>query len=863
MSILSRGSISRLWKPAILLLFIVGGSLLVLLISRDGSQADVPPPASSTALAHAPQPTFTPTPSSTPSSTPTPTPTATPSPTATPIPSQRFEEAVQLQAEGRFDRARRLFAEVVAEAGGTPLEHEARFRLGQCYLADGHYGEAAAAMLQVLELDPDAARRRRARFLLAEALRGQGNWNGAIEAYQAYLDAGGLARAEAWERIGDAYRQMEEWELAGDAYGRAIEAAPDIPTALRLREILAQMALDRDDPEAAIAQYEAILDIARNPGYRAEILYRAGEALRMAGRTREAIQRYQAAADTAPTSPYAHRAIVALLDLEAPVDEYQRGIINYYNGVYALAVAALDRYVTANPDAHKGQAYDFMARAYHAMGQYEEAIAVWERVIEEFPQCPCWGQAWLRRAAAQAAMGDAAAARSGLLTFADDYPQHPLAAEALRQAARLLETAGDCRAAAAAYRDVQARYPTSAEGKKALFAAGMCMYRLERWTEAADDWRLLLDAYSLDTDELIAKTRLWLGKALLAAGQPAQAMEAWQPLIAQPETYYGQRARALAREAGLPLNAPLPTAPPPGPSDQEAAEEWLRSWLSDSPPGPLSLLPPELARDPSLLRGQELLALGLEDLAIGELNRLRQRYQHDPLALYRLALRFRDMGVYRLSIACAERLIALSPGPLESAPPFIQRLAYPVYFADLVEAEAAEQALDPLLVYAVIRQESLFEVSATSLSAAHGLMQVIPATGEWIATRLGWRDYRRELLYRPYVSVKFGTYYLRAALQMLDGDVIAALAGYNAGPGNALRWLERAGGDDDRFFEEITLSEPRVYVQRILSFYATYRRLYGATTAADREALWHPAAPPADQARASDSPSEQAHTPEG
>ncbi|HEY63353.1 MAG TPA: tetratricopeptide repeat protein [Caldilineae bacterium] len=822
----------RLWKPiGLSILLILAGSLLVIL-ALGGDSKDV----SGSPLATS-EPTAVATVVTTPSPTSSPTPTATPTPTPTPLPEQRFATASQLQAEGRFDLARRLFAEVIADAGDTPLAHEARFRMGQCYLADGHYGEAFAVMLQILDLDPDPVRRRRAQFLLGEILSGQGDWPGAIEAYKAYLELDGPARSEAWERIGEAYRQLGSWEQAEEAYIQAIEAAPDVPTALRLRETLAQMALDRGEPTKALIQYEAILEMARNPGYRAEILYQLGEALRAVGRENEAIRRYQAAVDTAPTSPYAHRAIIALLDLEAPVDDYQRGIVNYYNGVYAPAIAALKRYITAHPGAHSGQAYDFMARAYRAMGQNETAIELWTRVIEDFPRCPCWGEAWLRRAAAQAAMGDLAAAREGLLEFVEAYPHHPLAPRALLQAARFTEQASECAVAAEDYREVQDRYPGSAEGAQALFAAGMCMYRLQRWADAAEDWRLLLDAYPSGDEALLSEARLWLGKALLAAGQREEAAAAWRALASQPETYYGQRALALAREADLDLDVPFPTAPPPDAFDQERAEKWLRDKLPESPPGPLSTLPSDLARDPSLLRGQELLALGLEDLALDELRRLYRRYRDDPLAMYQLALHFRDMRVYRLSIACAERLIDLLSDSMEEVPVFIQRLAYPVYFASLIEAEAAERGIDPLLVYAVVRQESLFEASATSRSAAHGLMQVIPATGEWIAGRLGWRDFRRELLYRPYVSIKFGVYYLWATLQMVDGDVMAALAGYNAGPGNAVRWREQSGGDPDVFFASITLDEPRLYVQRILSFYATYQRLYGATTPAQRIAL--------------------------
>ncbi len=818
----------RFWGMAgALLLFLIAGSVLLLALTRPNQQDAALAPGISTPATSPPTTAPAASPSPSPSPTPSPTPTATP--TATPLPSQRMTEAIQLQIDGQYAQARRLFAEVIAEVGDSPLAHQARFYLAQAYLADGHYSEAATVLFQIINQDPDTVRRRQAQFLLGEALAGIGEWAQAIDAYRAYLEAEGPAQSEAWERIGQAYRQLAAWAEAEEAYTRAIETAPTVPAALRLREELAQLALDEDRPEKALAQYDAILAVARNPGYRTEILYRAGEVLRTLGREQEAIRRYREAMETAPTNGYAHRALVALLDLGAPVDEYQRGLVNYYNGVYQRAVVAFQRYLQTDADGRDGRAYDLLARSLHALGAYEEAIEAWTRVIEEYPQCPCWGQAWLRRASAQAALGQVEAARRGLLAFVARHPQHELAAEALYQAARLLEESGDCTAAAIAYRDLQTRYPTSRQGAQGLFAAGMCMYDQGRWTDAIADWQRLLEAYTSGDEEIIAMTRLWLGKALLAAGRAEQATDIWRALAAQPETYYGQRALALAREAGLDLGVSVTPAPPPGPSDQEIAEEWLRSWLPDAPPGPLSMLPATLAQDPSLTRARELLDLGLVDQAIDELNRLRQRYDQDPLMLYRLALLFRDWRVYRLSIACAERLIARSPDPLDEAPLFIQRLAYPTYFADLIEAEATARGIDPLLIYALVRQESLFEAGATSHSAAHGLMQVIPATGEWIAGRLGWRDFRRELLYRPYVSIKFGTYYLWASLQMLDGNLMAALAGYNAGPGNAARWLKEANGDNDRFFAAITLSEPRLYVQRVLSYYATYRRLYGRT----------------------------------
>jgi soluble lytic murein transglycosylase len=106
-------------------------------------------------------------------------------------------------------------------------------------------------------------------------------------------------------------------------------------------------------------------------------------------------------------------------------------------------------------------------------------------------------------------------------------------------------------------------------------------------------------------------------------------------------------------------------------------------------------------------------------------------------------------------------------------------------------------------------------------------MQVIPPTGAQIAAELDWPpDYKTADLYRPYVSLRFGTYYLARQRDRFDGRIDVALAADNGGPFNAERWLERAGDDPDLFLETITFGETRLYLQRIQEHYAIYRALY-------------------------------------
>ncbi len=127
-----------------------------------------------------------------------------------------------------------------------------------------------------------------------------------------------------------------------------------------------------------------------------------------------------------------------------------------------------------------------------------------------------------------------------------------------------------------------------------------------------------------------------------------------------------------------------------------------------------------------------------------------------------------------------------------------------------------------------MRQESLFESIARSTAAAQGLSQVIPDTGAWIAQRLAWPDFTNDDLFKPYVGLNFGAYYLSEQLRNFDGQVHAALAAYNAGPGNAARWAETAGADHDRFFDTVDFTETRLYIERIYEGFNAYRHLYGS-----------------------------------
>ena len=144
------------------------------------------------------------------------------------------------------------------------------------------------------------------------------------------------------------------------------------------------------------------------------------------------------------------------------------------------------------------------------------------------------------------------------------------------------------------------------------------------------------------------------------------------------------------------------------------------------------------------------------------------------------------------------------------------RLLYPRPYDDAV-ADAADLAgIEPTLLYAIVRQESLYRADATSAAGALGLAQLMPDTAKRIARRLGAPEPSRADLLVPEINLTLAAAELRSLLDEFAEQLPLALAGYNAGPNAARRWLPERPLDADVWIENIPYNETRDYVQRVL-----------------------------------------------
>jgi soluble lytic murein transglycosylase len=148
---------------------------------------------------------------------------------------------------------------------------------------------------------------------------------------------------------------------------------------------------------------------------------------------------------------------------------------------------------------------------------------------------------------------------------------------------------------------------------------------------------------------------------------------------------------------------------------------------------------------------------------------------------------------------------------------------FPIPFHEQVKAAVRQTTIDPHFIFAIAKQESAFNVDATSPVGAQGLMQLMPATAKQTAKRSG-------LLFRPQdllqadKNIHLGSRYLNELLGTFSGNRILAAAAYNAGPGRVRQWLN---SDDNKlpvdvWIETIPYKETRFYVQNVLSFAVIY-----------------------------------------
>jgi soluble lytic murein transglycosylase len=364
---------------------------------------------------------------------------------------------------------------------------------------------------------------------------------------------------------------------------------------------------------------------------------------------------------------------------------------------------------------------------------------------------------------------------------------------ALRALYEDLAAAEELEPAFAALRRLRHLDPGDTTGADDLWRMGWRAFRAENFTAAIGTWTELATLYP--REPAARRGRYWTARAFEALGEDARAAEIYAEVAAADTTDF-YRKNALER-----VRRPVVPEPP------AAAEPW--------------------PHEASLQHARLLTDLGLDDLALSELELVRGKAQ--PRALHATeAVILANRGERRTSIQVISKAFPALGGAYQAGlPEEARRLYYPLAYEDAVRRAARASGLPVPLVFGMIRQESAFDARAVSWAGARGLMQLMPGTARELARKLGLGYSAGQLTADPAYNVRLGTTYFRQVLDMFDGNVELALAGYNGGPYRIKRlWRENADGELDRFLEGLDIEESKVYVKRILVLSDSYRQLY-------------------------------------
>ncbi|MEX2238832.1 MAG: transglycosylase SLT domain-containing protein [Dehalococcoidia bacterium] len=690
-------------------------------------------------------------------------------------PSDVLSNAYQLVELAEYDLAIPALTELSASTTGTTRD-EASLLLARAQVAGG-FRDASLLTLDDLVVRSPASSHGRAALLLRGELRIEvGDRAGAAIDFAEYADGGGGAASYALLRLGDLASDDGEVEAAISSYTAALGGSLSGFDESKVMLKLADLHESAGDLGAALDWAERVALATPSTRDRVGALERVAELQGDLGdeTAREATLR--TLVEQFPKYEASAEALDQLVEAGKPVSALTEAKLRSAQGETARAELLLLFVVTQGSEPDVSEAAYLLGMMREAAGDSGAAVA-WFRASS-----PAEGASYARdrelRELQNALLLGEAEAQDSLAQFVAENGGSDFARRGALTLARVAEQNGELHAAA------------------------------QLWSTAGLQSALQGDS----TDSLEAyRTAAGLFSAAGDDGGTAAALEA----IARnaPGSFEAIRAENELNSLGVSLESE------PYYSEREPAD-WIRSLGLEQTSGSRTQAVSELAVAFEMS--------GLSDPASDLLADSGSVGRHDPHLLARLAAIAGASGDVPAAARAAGALLQRLPFELRAGIPIeLGGLAYPQPYLSSAEEATARHDVDPLLLYALIRQESFFDHNAHSHADAYGLTQVIPATGAGIARELGVEPFSPEMLYRPALSLDFGAYYLAAQLEAFGGFPYAALAAYNGGPGNAERWGRDGGFDNaDVYVARIDFEETSNYVRRVIENYGHYRAIY-------------------------------------
>ncbi|HLW71165.1 MAG TPA: transglycosylase SLT domain-containing protein [Candidatus Binataceae bacterium] len=609
--------------------------------------------------------------------------------------------------------------------------------------------------------------------------------------------------------LGAAQAASNDWAAAAASYRHLATAYPESVLAETAEVEYARMELKVGQPAVALAAARSAADRAEAPANEQDARLLVAQAALAQGDFQtvyDAAQRlrakYPRGVNDSAARALAYGVLAQHPGVEgAPPLSYSRGEAGLLirEGEFAAALAQVTSALALGPSAAE-RIELFWMRAEATRGDEDAARAALTRYLAIAPAGAHAVAALNRLAHSYWRSDDTAQARLYFQRVAALATGNE-AAEAMYEIGRIYEDDAELEAARREYLQIITRYAASEAAELARFRAPFLQYMQGNYAAAAAGFAAARRTMTAPADRDGAA--YWLARSLERRGEATGAEQIYRALaVSTASNYYPSLA---SRKVGLePVSLALA-----GDADTTARAIPESSGTAQF----------------HLTRIAALREVGLRELEAPE---LRAIADINNLVLRRFLLaEMQEVGAWYDAIQLANTMAA--DGEIASLT--AERVRYPRGFWELISGEAGRGQLDPWLVAALIRQESLYNPQARSSSDARGLMQLLPSTAEHWAPAAGLSSAALDL-YDPNVSVRIGTTYLKGLFEMFDGDPFKAVAAYNGGEHAVAAWNRKYPGDDDQWVENIEYRETREYVKKVIGGQREYRLLYAPAAGA-------------------------------
>lgn len=681
---------------------------------------------------------------------------------------------------------------------------------------DGKRSEAVSGFLAVADGFPDSIWRKRSLFMIGRIYK-EASDPRAVDYLKTSAQEYKELQDYALYFLAEYYISKEYYTHAVENYDAAIKSFPNSPLISRAVYKKADANLSANYLFLAKEGFNEFVKRFAENGLTANAIYKIGEAFEKEGNDVNAADYYKKILYEYPyhsLSKSADERFAGLKNKNSQIpdlttDELLLRANNLYKyPMFDKAVTEYQRLLEILPAERHNEILQKLGVSLFKTGKTEEAIRIFNRMVNEALSKNAGAEALLWLGKCYARLGDDDNLLSSYQAIFKRYSESEWMDDALFAAADFYSNKNDFKKAIAYYKKLAEGFPESALSEQAYWYIGWLNYRLGNYKAAAVSFNEFLFRYP--QSEYTNRVLYWRGRSLEKNGKAGSADTLYQKVCKTRYGFYCYNVRSR--------NENLSDA---GPAvNNDTANNGKASQANNGNYA--------VEADANFIRAKELSVLGMNQDAVNELYKLRERVSLNKEGLLLVNKMLYEFGEYHISV---KSIIQNFYDKIERGgndlPEYFWGLAYPQGYWSVVTEYAERYGLDPYLVASVMREESWFNKQAVSRSGARGVMQLMPFTARWVSKQLKYAYNDDENLFDAEININFGAWYLSYLKKRFNGNTVLMIAGYNAGPEAVTKWVNgNSSMETDEFIEAIPYNETRAYVKRVLRSYAEYHRIY-------------------------------------